>query len=257
MSALHIVQGGVANSDRDWLITASRDKRDAKNWTVPKSAEIGDEVVVFVQGIGFFATARINSIPKPRWKNRYGAGLTQIKLIKNPVPLDKIKRHVGGFKWANYPRSITTPLPVLADKIRKLIARHCKPMPFKADESRLDSMSIEQLRFLALMKARPSAPKKERIVVYRIRSKAIGLFVLKRAAGRCEGCRKRAPFRKRDGSYYLEPHHTLRVSDEGPDHPAHVIGLCPNCHCRVHHAEDAEAFNQTLINKLRKIEKWA
>lgn len=57
-------------------------------------------------------------------------------------------------------------------------------------------------------------------------------YVLARAAGRCEGCSKAAPFIRVNGSPYLEPHHLTRVSDGGPDHPAHsgsaptAIGAC-------------------------------
>jgi 5-methylcytosine-specific restriction protein A len=78
---------------------------------------------------------------------------------------------------------------------------------------------------------------------------------MRRADGRCEGCGATAPFRNADGQDYLEPHHTKRLADEGPDHPAKVIALCPNCHRRAHHSEDAEAFNAMLIRKLRSLER--
>jgi HNH endonuclease len=41
---------------------------------------------------------------------------------------------------------------------------------------------------------------------------------------------------------YLEPHHLRRVSNGGPDHPAHVISLCPNCHRRVHAGADGQTI---------------
>ena len=41
--------------------------------------------------------------------------------------------------------------------------------------------------------------------------------------------------------------HLRRVSDGGPDHPAHVIALCPNCHRRVHAGVDGHTYNTTLI----------
>jgi 5-methylcytosine-specific restriction protein A len=66
------------------------------------------------------------------------------------------------------------------------------------------------------------------------RSRDVKRYVLTRANGHCEGCGSPAPFFQPDGSPYLEPHHLRRVSDGGPDHPAHVIALCPNCHRRVH-----------------------
>jgi 5-methylcytosine-specific restriction protein A len=93
------------------------------------------------------------------------------------------------------------------------------------------------------------------MVSYRLRSRAVHLYVLRRADGYCEGCECEAPFERAKGDPYLEPHHTTRLADEGADDPREVIALCPNCHSRVHHSQDRVAFNQALIRKLRKIER--
>jgi predicted HNH restriction endonuclease len=106
-----------------------------------------------------------------------------------------------------------------------------------------------------MLRARPSATRKERLTVHRVRSRAVHRYVLRRADAQCEGCNAPAPFRKTDGQGYLEPHHTTRLSDDGPDHPTKVIALCPNCHRRAHYSRDAEAFNSMLIRKLRRLER--
>ena len=80
------------------------------------------------------------------------------------------------------------------------------------------------------------------------------MYVLKRADGMCEGCEAQAPFVTKRKRPYLEPHHTTRMSDGGPDHPAHVIALCPTCHRRVHHAHDGDEYNEALVRKLSLIE---
>jgi hypothetical protein len=54
--------------------------------------------------------------------------------------------------------------------------------------------------------------------------------------------------------YYLEPRQTKRLPDHGPDRPATVISLCPNCHRRAHSADDKVGFNQSLISRLKYIE---
>lgn len=253
---LHIVQGGVENGDKAWLERASRKAFRAPSWVVPKSATVRDEVVIYIGGFGFFATARIDSAPHPRsdWPNRYGASLADIRLIRPPISLDVIRRSIPDFAWANYPRSITSPPLELADKVRKLIQGRRETGVRSLGDEDLDAASLAELRAVALLKARPSAPKRERHVLGRLRSRAIHLYVLIRAGGRCEGCGQLAPFCKRDGSGYLEPHHTTRLADEGPDHPAKVIGLCPNCHRRSHHSEDQAAFNTRLVKKLRILE---
>ena len=86
-----------------------------------------------------------------------------------------------------------------------------------------------------------------------VRSEAIKLYALKRANGICEGCESKAPFHSKKGPY-LEVHHVHRLGDGGPDHPENVIGLCPNCHSRVHHNIDGMKFNKKLIEKLLTIE---
>lgn len=83
------------------------------------------------------------------------------------------------------------------------------------------------------------------------RSQDLRIYVLRRADGTCEGCQQAAPFQNRRGQPYLEPHHTTRLSDGGPDHPAHVIALCPTCHRRVHYGIDGKSYNDRLIAWLK------
>ncbi|MFS2047757.1 HNH endonuclease [Variovorax sp. Varisp41] len=87
------------------------------------------------------------------------------------------------------------------------------------------------------------------------RSRAVRDYVLLRAAGHCELCEQPAPFKRKGGDHYLEPHHTTRVSDGGPDHPRFVAALCPTCHREVHYGEHAKLKNDGLIEKLRSIER--
>lgn len=118
----------------------------------------------------------------------------------------------------------------------------------------LRGKSLEELRRLALTGPSRNAPVQERRQNVRIRSEAVRVYVFKRAGGICEGCGELAPFMTKHNQPYLEPHHTTRVADGGPDHPAHVIALCPTCHRRVHHAKDGDIYNESLIRKLAHIE---
>ena len=60
-------------------------------------------------------------------------------------------------------------------------------------------------------------------------------FVMKRAKGKCEHCRKNAPFnRASDGTPYLEVHHKIMLSQGGEDTVENALALCPNCHREVH-----------------------
>lgn len=59
--------------------------------------------------------------------------------------------------------------------------------------------------------------------------------VLLRANGCCENCKSAAPFnRRKDNTPYLEVHHKKRLADGGEDTIENAIGLCPNCHRKMH-----------------------
>ena len=118
----------------------------------------------------------------------------------------------------------------------------------------IDSLSREQLRQLAQQQASQGANPQERVVLVRKRSQAIRKYVLIRSNGMCEGCARPAPFQTKAKTPYLEPHHTLRLADGGPDAPEHVIALCPNCHRRAHYADNGAKFNEELIAKLLVLE---
>ncbi len=80
------------------------------------------------------------------------------------------------------------------------------------------------------------------------RSTEVKRYVKARADGSCEGCGEPAPFTSKTGKPYLHAHHIHELSDGGSDTPETVVGLCPNCHYRVHHGEDGANYNQDLLS---------
>src|SRR5688572_29372301 len=114
--ALHIVQGGIENGDKAWLEKAARRGLRSPTWIAPKSAQAGDDVVIYVAGYGFFATARVASRATRRqdWKRRYVAALDRIALIEPPISIGVVQKRLPQLRWANYPRSITTVSPKIA-----------------------------------------------------------------------------------------------------------------------------------------------
>jgi len=82
------------------------------------------------------------------------------------------------------------------------------------------------------------------------RSEQVRQYVLARANGYCEACDEIAPFNRRDGTPYLEPHHTTRLADEGLDHPATVGAICPTCHRRIHSGVDGASWNERLLKRI-------
>jgi len=116
------------------------------------------------------------------------------------------------------------------------------------------TMSLDDLRARSARSlGEPATSTVARRNVYR-RSGDLKVYVLGRASGTCEGCEQPAPFQTTAGHAYLEPHHTRRLSDGGPDDYHHVIALCPTCHRRVHHGEDGSTYNEQLIARLATVE---
>lgn len=120
--------------------------------------------------------------------------------------------------------------------------------------SNLWSMSLETLREKAQPERFKVAEAKQASQNVRERSRALRVYVLRRAHGKCEGCDQPAPFTTPNGQPFLEAHHTRRLSDGGPDSPRWVIAVCPNCHRRAHYASDAETFNDGLKAALATLE---
>lgn len=254
--SLHIVQGGVENGDKRWLERATGHDLVAESWVVPKSARVGDSVVIYIRGYGCFATGRISSPPTPRtdWTNRYGAAIDSLRLIEPPVSLEFLRRRIPEFQWTAYPRSITTPSKPIATKLLKIIEDRRKQKGGDLEEEELNTSSLEELRAAALAKAAPTGSTHQRKVIQRKREWAIKAYVLGRADGCCEYCREDAPFRTEKGQPYLECHHILRLADSGPDSPYNVIGICPNCHRRAHFASDRRKIKDQMKNRVRGIE---
>lgn len=86
-----------------------------------------------------------------------------------------------------------------------------------------------------------------------VRDPNVIAWVRKVAAGQCEACGNPAPFVRSDGVPYLEVHHIRPLSDGGPDTVDNAIAGCPNCHRRLHHAEDREVFRTSTIDKIARL----
>ena len=156
--------------------------------------------------------------------------------------------------------------PDTAGRDRRVIIFHLLPEEEAGSSESEDRLvgdssqsTLEELRRAALAAVHPPAkrPTREARRLYHERSAVVRTYVLARANGVCEACRRPAPFRRADGTPYLEPHHTRRVADVGPDHPRWVGAVCPNCHQEVHHGENGEEVNRRLRDYIHSIEPEA
>jgi 5-methylcytosine-specific restriction enzyme A len=98
-------------------------------------------------------------------------------------------------------------------------------------------------------------PTLQTILERRKRSQDVKVYVFSRAGELCEACSANAPFRRVDGSPFLEVHHIDRISDGGLDLPDRVAAICPNCHRRCHFGNDRVEYNRILRQKIVTIER--
>jgi 5-methylcytosine-specific restriction protein A len=124
------------------------------------------------------------------------------------------------------------------------------------DEGDLLPDSLAAARIAALAACRPSSDEISQSAPRRIyqRSRKVAHYVLMRSKGLCESCDKPAPFMKKDGTPYLEPHHVNRLSDGGLDHPRYVGAVCPSCHREIHSGAQGAMVNERLKQRLQAIE---
>jgi HNH endonuclease len=226
---------------------------------VPKSATIGDELIIYIMGHGLFATATVAGPPARRedWPNRYGATISSLRLIVPPISLGVLRRDVPNWAWTRYPRSITTPKVGVSVKLRALVENRRRHRGAELDAGDLREASLAELRRWALLKASSRTSSSSRLVIQRRRERAIKIYALKRAEGACEFCRSDAPFRNEKGNPYLECHHITELANEGADHPSHVIAVCPNCHRRAHLSSDRADVKSRMKRRVAIIERRA
>jgi 5-methylcytosine-specific restriction protein A len=170
-------------------------------------------------------------------------------------------RYLGCFACANWEIHEG---PDLDRNLRKVIVFHLVPtdVPVEAGPADVEvervaaGLSLSDLRKRAYEAASAvlGAAGKAAKRTYHERSAAVRGYVLARADGVCEACKKPAPFRRPDGTPYLEPHHIRRLSDGGADDPQWVGAICPNCHRKIHHGAEGKALNSRLRSHVERLE---
>jgi 5-methylcytosine-specific restriction protein A len=98
----------------------------------------------------------------------------------------------------------------------------------------------------------------EKVRVYSFafkRNADIVVEALNRSEGHCELCKSAAPFRRSDGSVYLEVHHIVSLADGGADSLMNVAALCPNCHREAHFGMEISKIKALLLKLVAEKEE--
>lgn len=143
-------------------------------------------------------------------------------------------------------------------RIQSALEKHgLASLPFTptADSKLFESrVSILRRRQVAPPPPRVEQPRKltTSISTY-VRDPAIKAWVLRQAAGVCEGCKSVGPFIDTDGFPFLEVHHVRFLADGGTDQTSNAVALCPNCHRRCHLSHDRSAFTDMLWSSIPRL----
>jgi 5-methylcytosine-specific restriction protein A len=99
----------------------------------------------------------------------------------------------------------------------------------------------------------PQKPPKRKVSGYQYQGNLeIKEKVKRLAQGKCDLCRKAAPFKDKNGKKYLEGHHIVWLSNGGLDILDNVVALCPNCHRKMHILnlkKDMDKLKETVVSR--------
>lgn len=100
-----------------------------------------------------------------------------------------------------------------------------------------DSLKLSNVDRLEALGKSLKLPKCIEVTTRRfVRNANVIVYALNRADGVCERCSEKAPFlRAKDGTPYLEVHHSVKLADGGEDTIENAIALCPTCHRKLHY----------------------
>lgn len=76
-----------------------------------------------------------------------------------------------------------------------------------------------------------------------VRNADVVAQVLIDAQGICLRCEKTAPFKRKDGTPFLEVHHVVPLSEGGLDTVENARAICPNCHREAHFRAETIIFD--------------
>lgn len=116
----------------------------------------------------------------------------------------------------------------------------------KSKTEEIVQMAFDELKRKAIAHQTTKVPNRKTVSTTYIRDPYIARYARLRANGKCQLCGQSAPFIDLNGDPYLESHHIVWLSRDGADTIENTIGLCPNCHRKMH-VLDLEVDKKKLI----------
>lgn len=191
--------------------------------------------------------------------NQPGKGVRSKRAIKMDVAIQNAFRDglpvrvvvCDGFK-----RGTDKPI----DKASKVKKRQLDPVPWSVTEYDWDTgagtitrgahpdLFVDQFSVEELKEAEKQKANGEVFV----RDPEVRRLVRQRAQGKCELCGE-IGFTMANGKLYVEVHHVVPLSENGPDHPSNVVALCPSHHREAHYGATANQIRSKLLAYLANL----
>lgn len=180
------------------------------------------EVEIYDKGVNLIAIKNLKRVVEP-------IPITSCIKIENGTPV-KERTQAGRFSYI-YPF-------VIDSTTNTLFSNQLLEKELEVNVS--DRKKLTQEKLLERLYNAQKLPEKIQIVSIGFkRNPSVVAYVLKRASGICELCKSPAPFKKQDGTPYLEVHHWTPLADGGEDTIQNAAALCPNCHKQAHFGVNA------------------
>jgi 5-methylcytosine-specific restriction endonuclease McrA len=154
------------------------------------------------------------------------------------VPTDKLLKRDLIFLLDAYEEFVKTSMRLEKDlpkikKILPIISEETFSRQTQIKQEKARALSEEELE--ARIAEASEVPSVQQTIGHRfIRNMNVAELTKKRAKGKCQLCKKEAPFKDTLGDPFLEVHHIVWLSEGGKDTLSNTVALCPNCHRKVH-----------------------
>ena len=136
------------------------------------------------------------------------------------------------------------------------------PTTYEVDQDKLDERANSLIAQWSNQDLKVAPPKglespiaKSKTTIVRERSPEVKAWVLMNSKYVCECCRKDAPFKRVDGTPYLEVHHVVTLADNGPDTPENAVAVCPDCHRALHYSSQREEMISNLYQNVDRLRR--
>ena len=170
----------------------------------------------------------------------------QVKLKSKPYQERQIDENGDSRNVWMFPLELINDSPARIDhKIIESLENLKKKKTSKIDPNKLKKMVENQPK---------STPSKRTTTSETFeRDEKVVRYALLRSNGYCELCDNPAPFKKKDGSPFLEVHHIDFLSNGGDDSIDNVSALCPNCHRKMHALAIQSDISKLKSKALKKL----